>query len=300
VAPWLAVAAEPQVIDGFEALAKALVWLEAAFERVRAANRDTYRPGSPAALEVAAAGTWDGRTVRNAHIDGLLPMFSASDHLVTLADVLRSKHGFFASYTIGRGAIEAAAKTWYLLEPDIGPKERSRRRMNDRLESLYSQVLVVEGLGEDATAQRRDIDEILGTASRQGFFVKPGKRFKSPYVHEEQPTRMALLEQMMSDAAEDGIEVGGSTYRVLSGVAHSTSYGLVQMIEPVGRASEPGVAEGRVRQSSATTAAHLLAVPLAYALAVDRVITDYGWDAPGWRDPMVAALTRWRDHAASA
>jgi hypothetical protein len=104
---------------------------------------------------------------------------------------------------------------------------------------------------------------------------------------------------MMTDA-EDGLDIGGTSYRLLSGVAHAASYGLVQMIERTDRSTEPGVSTGRVRQSSATAAAHFLPVPLAFVLGAQRVIEDYGWDATGWHEPVLAALQRWRDHAQSS
>jgi len=38
---------------------------------------------------------------------------------------------------LARALAEASARSWYLLEPDIGPLERVRRLMNDRLFSLF-------------------------------------------------------------------------------------------------------------------------------------------------------------------
>jgi hypothetical protein len=106
---------------------------------------------------------------------------------------------------------------------------------------------------------------------------------------------MELLRGVL-DHASHGVDVGGTTYRLLSGVAHATGYGLVQLLEPMGLDARPGVTQGRVRQSSSIAAAHLLAVPVTYVEAANRVIDGYGWDPFPWTDPMVAALITWRDH----
>jgi hypothetical protein len=98
----------------------------------------------------------------------------------------------------------------------------------------------------------------------------------------------------------EGLDVGGTSYRLLSSVAHATAYGLVSLVDASGPSDEQGVSNGRIRQSSATTAAHLLMVPLAYVQAAERVIRDYGWDATGWREPVLEALRVWREHSQQA
>jgi hypothetical protein len=287
-------------VDGFRGLSDALVWLVEAYERVRAANPSTWTPGSPAETEVARdTGRWGPGTVRNAHVDALLPMASASDHLGTLADVLRSSRGIFASYTLARGAVEAASRTWYLLAPDLGPDERARRRVNERLYSLHAESLLLGSVDEPTDEQKQRIDELLAGPARRGEYVKRAKGYEAPFVGQKRPTEMSLLSEMLADA-EDGFDVGGASYRLLSSVAHSIAYGLVHLIEPIGSVPETaGVSRGRVRQSSATTAGAFMAVPLVFAQAASRVFLDYAWDATGWPEPVVAALTRWRDHAQS-
>jgi len=229
-------------------------------------------------------------------VDGLLPLASATDHLATLADVLRSPRGFFASYTLARGALEASSRTWYLLAPGIAPDERARRRVNERLYSLHAQVLLLDAVGEPMDEAKQLIDQLLDGPARRGEHVKRAKGFDPPYIQQKRPTEMSLLREMTADA-EDGVDVGGASYRLLSGVAHAVAYGLVQLIEPIGHAWEPGVSRGQVNQSSVLTAAHFLAVPLAFVQVAGRVIEDYGWDATSWQEPVVAALTAWRDHS---
>jgi len=297
VAPSVAVTSSAPK-DGFRAIGDALVWLYEAFERVRAANDSAWLPGSPAAGEIRAASgvTWKSDDVRNAWVDLMLPLASAGDHLMTLADVLRGSRGQFASYTLARGAVEAATKTWHLAEPGVDADERARRRANDRLASLQAQVWLLEGAGEDASKLRARIDAILNSA-RGHYAVKVAKGFGNPpFVGAKPPTEMELLRGVLGQASQ-GVDVGGTTYRLLSGVAHAAGYGLVQMIESMGPDARPGVAQGRVRQSSPIAAAHFLAVPVTYVEAANRVIDGYGWDSSAWTDPMVEALTVWRDHA---
>lgn len=117
-------------------------------------------------------------------------------------------------------------------------------------------MLLLKAFQEPVDVEEKLIDELLARPERRGEYVKRAKGYEAPFVVEKRPTEMSLLRGMLADA-EGGVDIGGGSYRRLSGVAHAVAYGLVQLIEATGSASQVGVSRGQVRQSSPVTAAHL-------------------------------------------
>lgn len=89
--------------------------------------------GSPADSEAQGesfAGDWAARPSSDIFATAYLAAASCTDHLLGLADVLRSRNALFSAYTLTRGAVEAAALGCYLTDRDIDGRERVRRTMN--------------------------------------------------------------------------------------------------------------------------------------------------------------------------
>jgi hypothetical protein len=101
-------------------------------------NHSIWRAGSPAAGDVRAVASADSESMTKAYEYTMLLLASASDHLRAIADLLAPKHGFLPSFTLARALLEASARAWYLLDPDIGCDERLRRYVNERLSACVS------------------------------------------------------------------------------------------------------------------------------------------------------------------
>jgi hypothetical protein len=100
-------------------------------------------PGSPAASEAQGepfAGDWAERPSSDIFATAYLAAASCTDHLLGLADVLRSRNALYSAYTLTRGAVEAAALGCYLTDSEIGARERVRRAMNYRLDALCERI----------------------------------------------------------------------------------------------------------------------------------------------------------------
>jgi hypothetical protein len=96
-------------------------------------------PGSPALIEADGepfAGEWGTQPSLEIFGSVYLTAWAAADHLAALASTLRAGRGAAASYTIARGACEAAAIACYLAEHGIGARERLRRNFNCHLTAL--------------------------------------------------------------------------------------------------------------------------------------------------------------------
>lgn len=131
----------------------------------------------------------------------MLPIASAGDHLLTLGDALRSQNGDLRQLHPRRGALAAGSKTWYLLAPGLGPDERARRRVNEKLHSLHEQMLLLKGAGESTGSEQERVDGILEGPRRRGEHVRAARGYVAPYVGSPVPTEMSLLGEMTAAAS---------------------------------------------------------------------------------------------------
>ena len=96
---------------------------------------------------------------------------SCSDHLLGLADVLSA---LYATYTLTRGAVEAASIGCYLADRYIDGRERVRRTMNYRLAAMRERVWLfkdmhsTDSVGKPNDAKQRIADFARG-AGQNGF-----------------------------------------------------------------------------------------------------------------------------------
>jgi hypothetical protein len=116
-------------------------------------------PGSPADKEAQGepfAGDWGEHPSRDIFATTYLTATSCTDHLLALADVLLARNAVFATYTLARGAVEAAALGCYLTDQDIDGRERVRRTMNYRLDALCARVWLFTDMHGDYAAEKLD------------------------------------------------------------------------------------------------------------------------------------------------
>jgi hypothetical protein len=137
---------EAVTTDAWHVLSGSLQLLREEFDNAYARHHGRALPGSPAARELQQdddlAGEWGARPVHDAHLASISPTMAAMDHLDSLGLLLTSPGGLMASHTVARSTLDIATKPWFLLEPDIGARERVRRYMNYRLQSLKEQSLI--------------------------------------------------------------------------------------------------------------------------------------------------------------
>jgi hypothetical protein len=91
-------------------------------ERLQASTDWMPATGAPAA-NTSAADTrwsdpaWGALPMRDAYLSAALPIASSQDHLQMLAHAIGTGPLAFAYSTIARGAMEAAGRAWWLLDP---------------------------------------------------------------------------------------------------------------------------------------------------------------------------------------
>jgi hypothetical protein len=232
-------------------------------------------PGSPADSEAQGepfAGDWADRPSSDIFATAYLAATSCTDHLLGLADVLRSRNALFSAYTLTRGAVEAAALGCYLTDPDIDGKERVRRTMNYRLDALCERTwLFTDMQGEYAAGKldetRQRISDFARSAAQHGFdFHNMNGKGRAAHVGPAQPAAMTLISLAVD---KDMPELGRMYQRLLSATAHSAVHGLARMLAPLSlNEGRPGEALAAVNIDPRRLAVELVVGPMtAHSLA---------------------------------
>ena len=257
-------------------------------------------PGSPADKEARGepfAGDWGEHSSRDIFATTYLAATSCTDHLLGLADVLRARNAVFATYTLTRGAVEAAALGCYLTGQDIDGRERVRRTMNYRLDAMCARVWLFTDMHGDYAAEKLDeskqrIGDFARGARQHSFsFHDMNGKGRAAHIGPAQPAAMNLI----SLAVDKGMPELGRTYqRLLSATAHSGLHGLARMLTPLApNEGRPGEALAAVNIDPRTLAVELVVGPLtAHSLA--RGIEWFtGCDMTGLHGPANQMLQTW-------
>ncbi|MGW5658366.1 hypothetical protein [Streptomyces humi] len=221
--------------DAWHVLSDSLQILHEEFDNTYARHHGRALPGSPAALELQdddLAGEWGARPVQDAHLAAITPTSAVMDHLDALGVLFTSPSGLMASHTVARSALDIATKPWFLLEPGVDARERVRRYMNYRLQSLKEQSLMVgndQSPGAEAARQhvRERTERILRAARHHGFSVKEKitDKMRPCYLG---PHRVPSTTEMASEIiAPGGSRLGALLWRANSAVAHGQTHGLM-------------------------------------------------------------------------
>lgn len=168
------------------------------------------------------SGEWDEAPVDTAitHI-GLL-LTAAEDSMQTLAESLVARHTpLYSHQVLVRGGLECLALAHWLAERGIGPRERVRRSLNERINSAYEQARLPRHLNPEPDRQRR-----LLAAASLGF--KPTKSKKARLkVFDPPPPSITERVQRLPGSAD----LGTIVYSFASAIAHGTIWGLVERAE---------------------------------------------------------------------
>ncbi len=260
---------------------------------------------SPAHTDEAAGiklkGDWSSNPGLDSTLAARLLVTSATDHLQSLAAVLRMPGGggIFGTYTVARGALETSARAWDLLGPGLPIRERVRRHMNERLHSLNEARALLSGIDGTHAQQDDQEEKILRSAKQHSFEVHRARKYKAAYLDTPRP-RVGSLADVCLQAYTGEKQFGHMVYRLLSAHAHGVSYGLLQLLGPpedLQQATRPGVVAQQVRHSSIEVATRLLVPLVVYTAMMQRFLVHYGWRDARYEVALQRALRVWLDVA---
>lgn len=279
--------------DAWHVLSRSLQMLRKEFDNTYDRHNGLAAPGSPGSVELCEdrglAGEWGARPVHDAHLAAISPVIAVMDHLDSLGLLFTSPGGLMASHTVARGALDIATQPWFLLEPGIDARERVRRHMNYRLQSLKEQSLMVGDLGASPDAQRHlqhlreRTEQILRAARHHGFSVK-GKiadKFRPCYLGScPAPSTTGLAGQIV---APGGSPLGTLLWRATSAVAHGQAHGLMMFCADApgapGTGPEDHFVYRQLQFSPQEAAQRCAGAPLATLSMLRRLYAHCGWPA---------------------
>jgi hypothetical protein len=285
--------------DPFADLASSTEMFAKEFREFMTRNRRPA-PGSPADKEAQGeplAGDWSEHPSSDIFATTYLTVTSCTDHLLGLADVLRARNALFATYTLTRGAVEAAALGCYLTDQDIDGKERVRRTMNYRLDAMSARVWLFTDMHGDYAARKLDetrqrIADLARGARQHSFsFHDISGKGRAARIGTAQPAAMNLISLAID---KDIPELGRTYQRLLSATAHSGVHGLARMLAPLSpNEGRPGEALAAVNIDPRTLAAELIVGPLTAHNLARHVEWFTGCDMTGLHGPANQMLQTW-------
>jgi hypothetical protein len=79
------------------------------------------------------------RAVETTYAAARLGLIAVTDHAASLARLITDPelNGCLAVEPVARSAVETAARSWWLVEPSLTPRERAPRFLADQLFSAY-------------------------------------------------------------------------------------------------------------------------------------------------------------------
>lgn len=241
-------------------------------------------PGTAAASTAAADKRWSDpawgqRPMRDAYLFAALPLAASQDHIELLAHSLGTGPIAFAYSTVARGAMEAAGRAWWLLEPGIDDARRLGRYMTERLYSWQETARLADGIegsdGKSRAQQVARIERLGACAERHGFHVRRERQLPVS-VGEPRPSSTKLLDDVLAEPS-DGLSSGATIYRMLSASAHATLYGLLQPTRVL-RLNEDGSSLAGVVVDDDLLAQITLGPVLSFSRAVTSFSAHWGWD----------------------
>jgi hypothetical protein len=269
-------------------LADTLASLHAACSGVWRNPGPAWTSQSPTGREIDSAEQWCTHIIEETYSYVLAILDSAADHLRAMADLLYQPHGFLPDITLARSVVELSARARYLLEPDIGWRERARRYMNERLFSLNEQVRLLSGAALETDEESARILEMLSSAQGHGFPVRPPREGRLPSVGDSRPSGMQLLQGWLTHP--DGSDMGRAVYRAYSSVVHGVMHGLS---DDMWQHTEKRAGSWR-RNNPFDAAPILVGAPLIFVEAIERASSQFGWDSTDLRSAINRVLIIWQ------
>lgn len=171
------------------------------------------RPGSPAAQQRAtlSAPPWDDEAVRYLVFPPTRLLSSMYDHLRGLAFAIQPECPLFVIPVLSRAVVEAAARSWWMLEPSRPLEEAVARRLNEVLRMNRELAARVPPAADPAVTiaagRRYGLKELLDKGEVRWFEIA-------------RPRSTNVARQLFESMGAEG-QLADLPYTVLSNILHS-------------------------------------------------------------------------------
>jgi hypothetical protein len=280
--------------------------------QIRAFNGFRPAPGSQLEresilVERELAGAWGEsgeNPIRGTFLTALTLAAAVDQHLQAL-DNLAQTRIVFSGAVVLRALIEAAARAWWLLAPDVDARGRVARGITERVYSMgelrrmYAQI-EGEPVSEEHDRLKRRIDATFAAAQAKGLTIVADNRTGRPVaVGEPRPRSLPLIDDFF---AAGGIPDGAMIYRRLSAKTHATLYGLAENLRLADTQTIPGIDVGddhtrlgMLEESAQDREMTLIVALMAHGDLTQRLVEITGWPDELWKSWWLHTAKRTRE-----
>jgi hypothetical protein len=272
-------------------------------------DADVNVPGTAAADDLAAqvdfADDDIADPVLHVQVRAHHGLIAAIDHLGGVAACIDAQDVALATMSLLRPTVVAAGISYWVLEPDIGVRERLRRGWNLELDSVREQL---NSIDKNATPEFWQQTTVVrhrylrwGDAHRftrqqrkrygeRRYWFGDGQQTSSP------PSEIKLAEGVLTSVGAG--EVGRQAYRFTSAFVHAQPHAFTSFL-PAHTQHDPqvpNVVPLGVSIDDLTT--WLLVVVLAVHTSATRCGVYFGWDLDRWNGTVFPILHGWQNDLA--
>jgi hypothetical protein len=152
---------------------------------------------------------------------------AAGEYLLGLSQLLdQDEMALYAFQVVARPLVESAAHAWWILDPDIGPRQRVGRTSTERWRSVV-ELGKVEGSGEiDPKIQEKRVLEFRIEMAKLGLDETLNRKSRViGYEGYPSPDLTTLVGQFLKAVR---VAKGEYWYRYMSGISHTALYAYLQ------------------------------------------------------------------------
>ena len=228
-------------------------------------------------------------------------LVAAVDHMGGLAACIEADDVVLASLSLLRPIVTAAGMTYYLLDPDIGIRERLRRGWNFELDSVREQL---NGVDKD---QMPELWEHLAvtryrylTWGRRHGYTKQERRerfgerrywFADGDLAGPPPSELRLADDVLAAIGDGGM--GRAVYRFSSSFIHAQAHAFSILQPAAGQrdSQTPNMVPLGVTPGDLTT--WVMVATMAVHTSAARCGQYFGWDLASWVGTVYPIMERW-------
>ncbi len=236
-------------------------------------------------------GPWGRSPVELAYTTAALLYAAAGQYLRSLRQLLNDDTALFGFQVITRALLEAAARSWWILDPACSVRERVERAYDEQYYSFDELRKLAAAMRGDFANQVSSDVRLRADAAELGLHERTEKN--APFARPTGVGSPRLNATQVVAALSSHVEIadGERWYRTFSGIAHSALYAQIGYWEPV---RGPGVAREHLEPALPMTAiAHAAVLSIAaYLGAIERHALLYGRDWKQLQSMRQSATTR--------
>lgn len=241
-----------------------------------------WRPetGSPGHAELANTemgpqSQWGEGPVRTAYAVAAMAVQAIAEYAKAMQPLVMLQQSPLVPETLARGALEAAASAWWLLEEGLGARRRVCRLQLVRIKSALELQKALREVGISNADDRygETPDEVKEFSSKLGLgaFLDKGHDIAAACETEVRPGYTERVKSLLTDWKFTG------AYNIYSGSAHAELYAVWRLFRNMGPAASGQEPIFRLAPDRGGLQSAVHGVLLAVIAPLERAALLFGW-----------------------